>query len=243
MLKQSQNPFSRNCFSAVWHSFPPIPRQTAIAHDFDAQVADGTGAPLYRANVRSRATVSLQSAKLVPKPAKQPWMPKGSFSLLVSLTFHNHSENRYQGFGGRDQVSQGITTLIIGADGESPWPWPPGSTRCRTARQPVNVGRSWAMRRFASKQWQRFQNARNAAEVHLMEESMRQEMKRGRTGPFKRASNTKWAAMPATDELVALAKIAAASGGVYMTHIRDEADKSFEALEEEIAIGERAHIP
>jgi len=28
-----------------------------------------------------------------------------------------------------------------------------------------------------------------------------------------------------------------------MTHIRDEADKSFEALEEEISIGEQAHIP
>jgi len=28
-----------------------------------------------------------------------------------------------------------------------------------------------------------------------------------------------------------------------MTHIRDEADKAFDALKEEIAIGERAHIP
>lgn len=45
-----------------------------------------------------------------------------------------------------------------------------------------------------------------------------------------------------TDELVALAKIAAGYGGVYMTHIRDEADKSFDALNEEIAIAERAHI-
>ncbi len=46
-----------------------------------------------------------------------------------------------------------------------------------------------------------------------------------------------------TKELVAVAKVAAASGGIYMTHIRDEADKSFEALNEEIAIGEQAHIP
>ncbi len=46
-----------------------------------------------------------------------------------------------------------------------------------------------------------------------------------------------------TDELVALAAAAAKHGGFYMTHIRDEADKSFEAFEEAIAIGERAHIP
>jgi N-acyl-D-amino-acid deacylase len=47
----------------------------------------------------------------------------------------------------------------------------------------------------------------------------------------------------ATDELIALAKVAAEHGGIYMTHIRDEADKSFDALNEEITIGERAHIP
>jgi N-acyl-D-amino-acid deacylase len=46
-----------------------------------------------------------------------------------------------------------------------------------------------------------------------------------------------------TQELVELAKVAARYGGVYMSHIRDEADKSFEALREAIAIGERAHVP
>jgi len=36
---------------------------------------------------------------------------------------------------------------------------------------------------------------------------------------------------------------AAKHRGFYMTHIRDEADKAFDALNEEISIGERAHIP
>src|SRR6202030_3445480 len=47
----------------------------------------------------------------------------------------------------------------------------------------------------------------------------------------------------ATDEVVAMSAAAAKRGGFYMTHIRDEADRSFEALNEEITIGERAHIP
>src|SRR5262249_33223484 len=46
-----------------------------------------------------------------------------------------------------------------------------------------------------------------------------------------------------TDKLIALAKIAAENGGIYMTHIHDEAEKSFDALKEEIPIAERAHIP
>src|SRR6185295_5194270 len=45
-----------------------------------------------------------------------------------------------------------------------------------------------------------------------------------------------------TSELVELSKAAARHGGIYMSHIRDEADKSFEALREAIEIGERAHI-
>jgi len=42
-----------------------------------------------------------------------------------------------------------------------------------------------------------------------------------------------------TDEVVVMATAAARDHGFYMTHIRDEGNKSFEALDEEIAIGER----
>src|SRR5437870_3219756 len=46
-----------------------------------------------------------------------------------------------------------------------------------------------------------------------------------------------------TAELVEMAKAAARHGGIYMSHIRDEADKAFDAFKEAIEIGERAHIP
>jgi N-acyl-D-amino-acid deacylase len=45
-----------------------------------------------------------------------------------------------------------------------------------------------------------------------------------------------------TSELVELAKVVARYGGVYMSHIRDEADKAFDALREAIAIGQGAHV-
>jgi N-acyl-D-amino-acid deacylase len=40
-----------------------------------------------------------------------------------------------------------------------------------------------------------------------------------------------------------VAAAAAKHGGFYMSHLRDEAERSFQALDEFIAIGERAHIP
>jgi N-acyl-D-amino-acid deacylase len=46
-----------------------------------------------------------------------------------------------------------------------------------------------------------------------------------------------------TDELVEMAKVAARHGGIYATHMRDEGKDLIAAIEEAIAIGERAGLP
>jgi N-acyl-D-aspartate/D-glutamate deacylase len=46
-----------------------------------------------------------------------------------------------------------------------------------------------------------------------------------------------------TEEVVALARVAARHGGIYMSHIRDEAQLTFPALEEALRIGRDAGIP
>jgi dihydroorotase/N-acyl-D-amino-acid deacylase len=46
-----------------------------------------------------------------------------------------------------------------------------------------------------------------------------------------------------TEELIALAKAAAAHGGIYATHMRNEADREFEALEETLRIAREANLP
>jgi dihydroorotase/N-acyl-D-amino-acid deacylase len=46
-----------------------------------------------------------------------------------------------------------------------------------------------------------------------------------------------------TNELIALAKIAAAKGGVYASHMRSEGDAEFDALSEALRIGREANIP
>lgn len=46
-----------------------------------------------------------------------------------------------------------------------------------------------------------------------------------------------------TDELVALASVVAAAGGVYTSHIRNEGDRLLEAIDEAIQIGDRAKAP
>ena len=46
-----------------------------------------------------------------------------------------------------------------------------------------------------------------------------------------------------TEEVISLARVAGRFGGIYISHIRDEADKTFEALAEAIRIGKEGHLP
>ncbi len=46
-----------------------------------------------------------------------------------------------------------------------------------------------------------------------------------------------------TEELIALARVAARHGGIYVTHIRNEGDRLLQALQEAIRIGREAGIP
>jgi dihydroorotase/N-acyl-D-amino-acid deacylase len=46
-----------------------------------------------------------------------------------------------------------------------------------------------------------------------------------------------------TDELIALASVAARYGGIYLTHQRSEANQIFDSLKEVFTISEKAHIP
>lgn len=55
---------------------------------------------------------------------------------------------------------------------------------------------------------------------------------------------TYWPASHATtDELVALCEAVSASGGLYVTHLRDYRDRVLEAIEEAICIGRRSGVP
>jgi dihydroorotase/N-acyl-D-amino-acid deacylase len=46
-----------------------------------------------------------------------------------------------------------------------------------------------------------------------------------------------------TEELIAICKVMAPYGGIYITHLRSEADKFIEGIDEAIAIGKKAGVP
>src|SRR5262249_16665963 len=46
-----------------------------------------------------------------------------------------------------------------------------------------------------------------------------------------------------TDELIEVCKVVAHHGGLYITHLRSEADQLLEAIDEAVAIGQGANLP
>lgn len=81
-----------------------------------------------------------------------------------------------------------------------------------------------------------------AAEVAAMRAILERAMREGTFG-LATALAYPPASYTTTDELVALAEVAASHGGIYASHVRGESGRVFDAVGEAIAIGERAKLP
>ncbi|MGB6132683.1 MAG: D-aminoacylase [Acidobacteriaceae bacterium] len=80
------------------------------------------------------------------------------------------------------------------------------------------------------------------AQLTEMQALVRQAMQDGAVGV---STALQYAPAPyaKTDELIALARVAAQYGGIYATHMRSEGDTEPQAIDEAIRIGREAHIP
>jgi N-acyl-D-amino-acid deacylase len=223
------------------HAQQRSPAWTIVGGD----VADGSGAPLRRANVRIVADRIVDVGSDV-KPATGDTVidAKGLVVAPGFIDIHNHSA---EGLGkdpaAASQVAQGITTVVLGPDGSSPWPI--GEYLAERQRNPaavnvaVMVGHATLRRLVMGDDYKR---PATDAEIARMAALVEHGMREGAVG-LSSGLEYEVGGYAETRELVELSKVAARFRGIYMSHIRDEADKSFEALREAIAIGEQARIP
>jgi N-acyl-D-amino-acid deacylase len=210
----------------------------------NAQIADGTGAPLRKANVRIVGDHIVRIGDFKPDKDERTIDAKGLVLAPGFIDIHNHSTKGIEGHPlAESQLSQGITTVILGADGDSPWPIAPWLEARRKNSTSLNlalmVGHATVREQVMGKD---FKRAATQVEIDKMAQLVDQAMRDGAIG-LSSGLEYEVGSYSTTDEVVAISVAAAKHGGFYMTHIRDEADKSFEALKEEIEIGERAHIP
>jgi N-acyl-D-amino-acid deacylase len=210
----------------------------------NAKVADGTGRPLRAANVRIVAGRIVEIGEVEPRTGEQTLDAAGLVLAPGFIDVHNHSTEGLESDPlAETQIAQGITTVVLGVDGFSPWPIGSYLEARRRAPPSVNlammVGHATVREQIMGKDFRRVATPNEVARMsHLVEQGMGE-------GAIGLSSGLEYevASYSSTDEVVAMARTAVALGGFYMTHIRNQGDKSFAALDEEIAIGERAHIP
>lgn len=209
-----------------------------------ARIADGTGAPLVAASVRVQGDTIAAVGALTPRPGEPVIDGTGLVLAPGFIDTHNHSSSGLEVEPAAvSQVSQGITTVAVGPDGSSPWPVGEYLQRLRTRPPTVNVvtfaGHATIRREVIGYDYKRHATP---GEVARMAALVTQAMDEGAFG-LSSGLEYEVGSYSATDEVVTMARAAGAKGGIYISHIRDEADLAMEAMREAIAIGERGKVP
>ena len=157
---------------------------------------------------------------------------------------HNHSDRGFkEDPSATTQVSQGITTVVIGQDGGSPFPI--GDYLKNLDENPIAlnvltfVGHATVRAKVMGDDTNRLASP---TEIEAMKKLVDEGMRDGAVG-LSTGLEYETGKPASTEEVIALASVAGRYHGMYISHIRDEADKTLEALAEAIRIGREAHLP
>jgi N-acyl-D-amino-acid deacylase len=209
----------------------------------DARVVDGTGNPWYRTDVgvldgkiaamgslgRFSATRVVEAGELVLAPG--------------FIDVHTHVEDEVENFpDAANFLRDGVTTIVTGNCGGSKTELAQFFERLEKLGIGPNVasliGHNSVRREVMGSE----NRPAEALEIAKMQELVDAAMLDGAVG-----LSTGLIYVPGTyagtDEVIALAKIAAHHGGVYATHMRSENLKVLQAIEEAIQVGKEASIP
>jgi len=207
-------------------------------------VIDGTGARGRIADLRVAGDRIREVGDLKPLASEKVIDAGGMVVAPGFIDIHNHSERGLtREPTAESQTRQGITTLPVGPDGSSPFPIAQFFERLERLRPAINilafVGHATLRRRVLGDDYKRHADD---AEIARMSEMVDEAMRQGAVG-LSTGLEYDIGHPSSTDEVIALARVASKYGGIYMSHVRDEADLVMGAFREAIRIGREAKLP
>jgi N-acyl-D-amino-acid deacylase len=213
----------------------------------NVSLLDGTGAPARPASVRvvgDRIDAVGAAGALAPRAGEQVVNGRGLVLAPGFIDTHSHADDDL--FEHRDAlavVSQGVTTVVVGQDGGSPFPLADFFARVEREPPTVNVasyaGHGTLRERVMGED---FRRTARPAEVDSMRALLRTELAGGALG-LSSGLEYDPGIYSSRDELIALAKEASAVHGRYISHVRSEDRAFWAAIDELVAIGREAHLP
>ena len=220
---------------------PEAPRGFVLVK---ASVLDGSGSDARTVNVRVEGDTIVGVEEGEP-PQGYEVIDASGFTLAPGfIDPHSHGDDDL--FDHRDAlaaVSQGITTIVVGQDGEAPFPLAEFFQQLSTTPVAVNVA-SYAGHGTLRDQvmGEDFRRAATEEEIEKMRQLLIEEMNSGALG-FGTGLEYDPGIYSERSEVVALAREAASWGGRYISHLRSEDRTFWDAVDEILAVGRQAHLP
>jgi N-acyl-D-amino-acid deacylase len=205
-------------------------------------VVDGTGTPARQADVAiangriaavgdlggARADREIDAAGLVVAPG--------------FIDVHTHADDLDQQPAPEHFLHMGVTTIVAGNCGGSSLPLDRALSSIEAARPALNyatlVGHNTVRRAVMGTE----RRAASADELLKMQLLVKQAMLDGAVG-LSTGLQYVPGTYAGTGEIVALARVAGANGGVYASHLRNEGTRLEEAVAEAIDVGRQARCP
>lgn len=210
----------------------------------NVQVIDGSGSPAVAANVRIRDGVIAEVGML--EACADETVVDGDGKTLAPgfIDTHTHADSLiFEHPDALAAVSQGITTVIAGQDGGSPYPLGDFYSKLEAAPATINVASYVGHNTLRNVvMGEDFRRTATEEEVEQMKQVLASELESGGLG-LATGLEYEPGIHSDTSEVLALAHVAAAAGTRYMSHIRSE-DRWFEdAVDEIILIGRETGMP
>ena len=209
----------------------------------NARIVDGSGNPWHRGDVAIRRDAIARVAPTIREPARRVFDAGGKVVSPGFIDIHSHARSGlFEIPTAENYLREGVTTLIEGPDGSSPVPLAPFLADLELLQKSVNVGTFLGQGSVREAVLGVENRAPTPAELDAMRGLVVQGME---DGAFGLSSGLFYVpgAFSRTDEVVELARVAGCRGGIYVSHMRDEASRILDSVRETIAIGERGGLP
>ena len=207
-------------------------------------IVDGTGRPRYRGDLAIRGDRIVRISRLGLRASDAVRVIEASGKVVAPgfIDLHAHLEPLLTLPTAESHVRQGVTLALGGPDGGGPLPLGPYLDTVTATGAGMNVAYLIGHNSIRRAVLGMAARAPTVVELGRMQRLVADGM---RDGAFGLSTGLRYTPgfYSKTDEVIALAKVAAESGGFYTSHLREEGRGLIEGVAEAIEIGRRARIP
>ena len=207
------------------------------------RIVDGTGSPWYLGDVAIQGDTIVRMAPAIEAQATRVIDARGLVVAPGFIDIHTHARRGiFEVPTAENYVRQGVTTLIEGPDGGSPVPLAPFLEKVAATRISPNLATFIGQGAVRTEVMGAVDRAATPEELERMRALVRQGMEDGAFGLSSGLFYVPGIFTP-TAEVVELARVAGRMGGIYISHMRNEAKGVLDSVRETIAIGEQGGLP